>query len=385
MMSVQAKYRTVLIVNSALAIFLVTTCSSVLPVWSEGATSIGSIDSSAGFLKLKLKYSNRWTDFGLTDREIVKARPTLNRQGAWNVEVEFTPTGFTKFQYLTASLVGQQFALFENDQPAFGATLERGFEIPPRCQSQLPGIFTKEQAFDLASKLNRIGGKNELKPANIPNIQSSGEVPFGQRQLDAMLAARPQMRLYVRPNDDVCNWTIKQFSDGQRRKIVWAGDVLPSVPSTIDSSVTVPENGTPIQLRLRERSDFGGIIDGEMLWARAVNEFYNARQAEANFPVLNRKAREGLIDREEYIRRVAEFEYASWVLTTKFYRNLWIPHCKKNNLPTSEIYWQTDLAPTFAQWMSQFKNPNGYPYNVYGAAFDRIRNQAQVNSRSSAK
>ena len=341
-----------------------------------------SLDSSVSqrnfSLQFKLLQPTGWIDLGLTNAEITHAQARLNERAAWTVEIELTPIGYSKFRYLTASLIGYPIGIFVNGQPSYGTGIKRGFTVIQPCPLTVPGDFTEGQAKNLANKLNaqRFRTK-DVTPSNLSKVNlstklSSQDLTFGRKQLEMMLNDRIEMKPFVRPGDNLWNWTVNQFAgEGTSNKIFWGGDILPQHPPSIDSTISVSDNGSEC-LRLREISRFGVPIDGEMLWSRVVYELFNARGAKANFPAINEKAKGGLITRDAYIRQIASLEYDAYRQTLIFYKTIWRPHAEQNNLTSSDVYWRTDLPETFEAWMSQFTDPNGYPFSVYGKTFDRI-------------
>lgn len=349
--------------------------------WTESSKAAASSEAlpaqDAFKIEFKVLQQTGWTNAGLTNNEIVCAHSRRGPDGSWNVAVEFTPIGYSKFRFLTASMIGYQFGVFLNGAPSYGATQSHGFQIRQPCPLAIPGRFTESQAKELAAKLNNRKTRIQRTDKDLKHIKpsttlSQERLSFGQKQLEMLLTDRPEMKPFVKTGDSLWNWTVNQFAgEGSKNGIRWAGDFPANSPSTVDSAITISEQG-PNTLRLRKSSRFGVPADGEMLWSRTVYELFNARGANANFHTLNEKAKNGLITREEYIRQIALFEYETWRQTIDFYKTVWRPHAEEQNLTASDIYWQTDLPATFEEWMSGFTNQNEYPYSCYGPAFDRI-------------
>lgn len=107
-----------------------------------------------------------WKDVGLTGAEFkhAQAQPMVSG-GTWRITFEFKPEGARKFGDLTSRLVGRQIGIFLDGEPT-----ERGPDGRPLPISEYRGItvrepilagngeitgnFTREQAVDLAVKLN---------------------------------------------------------------------------------------------------------------------------------------------------------------------------------------------------------------------------------------
>lgn len=107
-----------------------------------------------------------WKDAGLTGAEFKHAQAVpMVSGGTWRILFEFKPEGAKKFGDLTSRLVGRQIGIFLDGEPT-----ERGPDGRPLPLEQYRGItvrepivggtgeitgnFTKEQAIDLAVKLN---------------------------------------------------------------------------------------------------------------------------------------------------------------------------------------------------------------------------------------
>jgi preprotein translocase subunit SecD len=108
-----------------------------------------------------------WKDVGLTgaDFKHAQAVPMVSSGGTWRITFEFKPEGAKKFGELTSRLVGHQIGIFLDGEPT-----ERGADGRPLSVDEYRGInvrepilagtgeitgnFTKEQAIDLAVKLN---------------------------------------------------------------------------------------------------------------------------------------------------------------------------------------------------------------------------------------
>ncbi|HEY9682541.1 MAG TPA: protein translocase subunit SecD [Oculatellaceae cyanobacterium] len=108
-----------------------------------------------------------WKDVGLTGAEFkhAQASPMVSGTGTWRVTFEFKPEGAKKFGELTTRLVGQPIGIFLDGQPT-----ERGQDGRPISMQEYRGVnvhepilggtgeitgnFSKDQAVDLAVKLN---------------------------------------------------------------------------------------------------------------------------------------------------------------------------------------------------------------------------------------
>jgi preprotein translocase subunit SecD len=107
-----------------------------------------------------------WKDVGLTGSEFKHAQATPMPGGSvWRVGFEFKPEGAKKFADLTSRLVGRSIGIFLDGQPTeraedgtpLTADRYRGVIVKEPIIGgigEITGSFTKEQAVDLAVKLN---------------------------------------------------------------------------------------------------------------------------------------------------------------------------------------------------------------------------------------
>ncbi len=109
---------------------------------------------------------NYWKDTGLTGAEFkhAQANPTVSG-GIWRVSFEFKPEGAKKFGALTQRLVGRQIGIFLDGQPTDrdpngnAVPIEKYHGVNVREPilagvGEITGSFSRDQAVDLASKLN---------------------------------------------------------------------------------------------------------------------------------------------------------------------------------------------------------------------------------------
>ncbi|HEY9871371.1 MAG TPA: protein translocase subunit SecD [Candidatus Obscuribacterales bacterium] len=138
-----------------------------------------------------------WKDLGLTgaDFKHAQAQPMVSG-GTWRIVFEFKPEGARKFGQATSRLVGQQIGIFLDGEPT-----ERGPDGRPLPIEEYHGItvrepilagtgeitgnFTREQAVDLAVKLN--AGALPV-PVRILEERTVGAT-LGQDSIDKSLVA----------------------------------------------------------------------------------------------------------------------------------------------------------------------------------------------------
>jgi len=106
-----------------------------------------------------------WKDTGITGADFKHAQGTPQANNSWEVNFEFKPAGAKKFGELTRRMVGKYIGIFFDGVPT-----DRGPDGKPLSIERYPGVrvnepiegghgqitgsFTKDQACDLADKLN---------------------------------------------------------------------------------------------------------------------------------------------------------------------------------------------------------------------------------------
>lgn len=107
----------------------------------------------------------QWKDVGLTGADFKRAQASPTAGGTWQVDFEFKEAGAKKFGELTSRLVGQCIGIFLDGQPTDRTpdgqpvSIDRypGVRVNEPItggRGQITGSFSKDQAVDLALKLN---------------------------------------------------------------------------------------------------------------------------------------------------------------------------------------------------------------------------------------
>jgi preprotein translocase subunit SecD len=107
----------------------------------------------------------QWKDVGLTGADFKRAQASPTAGGTWQVDFEFKEAGAKKFGELTSRLVGQCIGIFLDGQPTDRTSQGQPVSIDhypgvrvnepiTGGRGQITGSFSKDQAVDLALKLN---------------------------------------------------------------------------------------------------------------------------------------------------------------------------------------------------------------------------------------
>ncbi len=202
---------------------------------------------------------------------------------------------------------------------------------------------------------------------------SPEELEFGELQVERMVGDRPEMTRYVAKGDPLWQFCARAFAGeiiGER--IFWEGS-LPA-GNEYQSDHRDPYKGEKGYIRIRK--EYGsGYLEGtllpcEELWSCAVFEFENLRNHNA-FTMLFERGLQGKLSREEWIRQHTRLEYEALRRTAAQYQKLWRPQAEKRGIWTSGQYWGADIPTNYESWISLYRDPGSYPWNVYGRWYDR--------------
>src|SRR5882724_942113 len=201
---------------------------------------------------------------------------------------------------------------------------------------------------------------------------SSADLAFGEQQVALMVKDRPALARYVSKTDAVWQFCARAFG-GQAigERIFWENS-LPG--GDYQSDHQGPYEGKSGYIRIRKNYSSGGNwgqpLTCEELWSCAVFEIENIRNHKA-FTALYEMALKGELSREEWIRENSRLEYGALRRTAEDYGQLWVPLEMTRSLPTTRAYWGGNCPPPFEIWISQYRDPDSYPWDVFGQYYDQ--------------
>lgn len=239
--------------------------------------------------------------------------------------------------------------------------------------------------FDLAAELLRTAiAKNEndygadYDPRDFKD-RTVESLEHGTKQVAEMLADRPQMSAFIGPRDELYQWAVKMYSetlDGS--KIYWSPEEIASIGSYRPAAQhRPPYPGRPGVIRINpvERGT-NSAQAFERLWCCAVFELHNIESARA-FSRLDRLARLGTIDEDDYVKGVFLVELVALQRTRRFYVDVYLPHAKNHRLPTNSADWYCG----YGEWetpdvqFSLYKDKDSYPWAPYMRSFQHLRDE----------
>jgi hypothetical protein len=174
---------------------------------------------------------------------------------------------------------------------------------------------------------------NANDPTPFPLTQK--QLAWGTSQLEQLLKDRPRMAPYVQKGDDLWNWTVWQFA-GEYKKdgISWnAQEPVPLWDAFFyDSSIAKDGERSSIQVTNRlawKNYHFKQPKTGPVLWYETAFEILNLELA-SSIDQIDSLAREGKIDRKDYILGRMLIEWRTESSVRDFFKKIWIPACQKN-------------------------------------------------------
>ena len=215
-------------------------------------------------------------------------------------------------------------------------------------------------------------------PVNLPAVSelktnlSAEDLAFGELQVERMVQDRPEMTRYVGTNEPVWQFCARAFAGEAIGQHVYWEDSLP-VRDEYLADHQDPYKGEQGWIRIRKvyASGYlqGSPLPCEELWSCAVFEIENLRNHEA-FMALFELGLQGRLSREEWIREHTKLEYAALRRTADRYRTLWRPRAQAHGVWTSGEYWGAGAPTNYESWILLYRDPNSYPWNVYGRWYD---------------
>jgi len=273
--------------------------------------------------------------------------------------LESLPTSGSRVHPLAVLLLGVLFILF---CALLWLTVASRPRFDPRNtpEALLAGVFSES-----------LTNLPEL-PAFATNL-STVDLAFGEEQMNRMARDRPELTRYISKGDPIWQFCASAFAGAAiGERIVWDGK-LPEGKGYRAENLG-PYQGHPGFIRIRKHSDSGTDqgqpLSCEELWSCAVYEIENIRNHKA-FMVLFHQALAGKLTREEWIRGCTRLEYNAMLRTRKDFTRLWLPMARNRPITINKSFWGGDVPNSYDEWISWYRNPDSYPWDIFGAEFDR--------------
>lgn len=187
----------------------------------------------------------------------------------------------------------------------------------------------------------------------------------------------------LKPGDKIYVWLTEQFAGGSLgKRILWRPNTLSSTnpdTSKYSSYCCPPGEHAPGVISVNA-TDGSNDADPEAMLSALVFEIFNIRNA-VRFEEIRETVRKGQIDKAEYIRKISQLEYLAGKRCAQFFRDVWLPECKKQGIGYQSRFWRQDMPDTYEQWVAKTRKTNGYPDTLYGPQFDSLSLQARNPQR----
>jgi hypothetical protein len=202
---------------------------------------------------------------------------------------------------------------------------------------------------------------------------SPDELAFGERQVNQMVADRPALARGVSTNDALWQFCVRAFAgETIGEPILWKN--AEPRGDEYQSDHQGPYRGQRGYIRIRKNcaygSERGQPASCEQLWSCAVFEIENMRNSKA-FDALFKMALRGEVSREEWTRENSRLEYEALRRTAEDYRRLWRPLVLAGRVSSTAHLWGANIPQTYESWISRYRDPNSYPWDVYARDYDR--------------
>jgi hypothetical protein len=213
---------------------------------------------------------------------------------------------------------------------------------------------------------------------NLPELSelatnlSVADLAFGEEQMQRMVKDRPEFARHISKEDAIWQFCVRAFTGAAiGEHIVW-NNSLPDGDNYRSDNLG-PYEGSPGYIQIRKNfasgENRGRPLSCEELWSCAVFELENIRNHKA-YMVLYYRALDGKLSREEWIRGCTRLEYDALNRTSKDFVNLWLPLIGTRHITLHKSFWGANIPDTYQGWISLYRDPNSYPWDVYGTYYD---------------
>ena len=191
---------------------------------------------------------------------------------------------------------------------------------PSAALTEVARSAIERKDYDFAAKLLRTAISLSLDDAGATYdpfaiaSQDATSIQFGEKQLAAMLAARPQISAFLNPTDDLYKWAVRAFA----RRINGGAIYWDSSPITgknpSPAAHTPPHDGYPGYIRINPIApeSMGATQAFEQLW-ECESSNCTISKVPCAFMKLEDDASKDTISEEEYVKGifVLEWRYAA--------------------------------------------------------------------------
>ena len=208
--------------------------------------------------------------------------------------------------------------------------------------------------------------KSELPKGNIPASFNIVDLPYGERELEKMIEARPAMGRQIKKGDKLWLWLAARLAGGAIGQKISIVDFA-NLPYGSVSQYHVDSDSAVIRLRSKDQN--GNVINPQRLWPAVIFETFNMTH-DAEQKAMYAAVIDGKLTREQFIEGSTRAEYKAVKETADFYRDFYFPYVSENSFRASPREWFVEAPDTYEAWIKQYTYKQGYPFDSYGVYYD---------------
>ena len=204
----------------------------------------------------------------------------------------------------------------------------------------------------------------------------------GQEQVARLIAQFESLKPWTESSSAIRRHLIEGFGG---RNIGGPVDWDPSVPILALAEHQLPEGDlhaiirvSPVFVQGRNR---GKKLNGSQLLASVIFELFNLENCQC-FASIRSQAEDGLITRQEYVRRCIALELAAIDRTRRFYVSNILSQSKGLLPDSSPVDWMCLQWNSIEDYVEdRINDPRAYPWQPFGLHYDMCRGDGLVRSK----
>lgn len=218
-------------------------------------------------------------------------------------------------------------------------------------------------------------GRGFDEEAALLKLAGGGGIPYGRRQMDAVLRDRPRMGTHFDPENPLHYWAAFRF-EAKVNKLPIGWDPLP-YPATDADAYNIPaEEGRGWQVNLSDTYRTGAAAGKERpvdrLWWSLIFELENVTGREVT-DALEERAQDGQISEREYIEGIVRSEYQAKLRTRAFFVLVYYPWCIRKGLSPIIAEWPLGDTLTLEDLLCSRSPDDPSEWKKYRAQYQRLR------------
>ena len=209
------------------------------------------------------------------------------------------------------------------------------------------------------------------------------EMAAAKEQLMRIAKDLPGLLDDVGEDDPLYQWTVRRMAgQGLGFPVIWD----PTEPRAADAEHLPPRGGKPAKIRIarfrKNSSPKGDPMTVDRWWSGLVFELFNLGNTNG-FKELMNEVSAGKLRRTYFVLACVNLERSACRKSKAFYSEVYLPHCKKKNLPTNPKDWFGEFWQPPNQSLHRYgTDESKYPWSVFGKMYDRQMISVLMRERS---